>query len=110
MLPPMSQVRTGWNSTVHDSLREVPAASIYRRQISLFEVDKAVDRMRASVREFGFVIPVLARSTGEVIDGHLRLKAAIAENMAQVPVIACDDWTEADFIIRGIAVPAEVIR
>jgi hypothetical protein len=30
--------------------------------------DKAVDRMRASIREFGFAIPVLARSTGEVID------------------------------------------
>src|ERR1700675_3606746 len=37
--------------------------------------DKAVGRMRASIREFGFAIPVLARSTGEVIDGHLRLKA-----------------------------------
>ena len=29
-----------------------------------------------------------------VIDGHLRLKAAIAENMLQVPVIPCDDWTD----------------
>src|SRR4051812_47203634 len=57
--------------------------------------DKAVSRMRASIREFGFAIPVLARSTGEVIDGHLRLKAAIAEKLAQVPVIPCDDWTEA---------------
>jgi ParB-like chromosome segregation protein Spo0J len=51
--------------------------------------------MRASIREYGFVIPVLARSTGEVIDGHLRLKGAIAENMRQVPVIPCDDWTDA---------------
>src|SRR5215469_9854433 len=38
--------------------------------------DAAVDRMCASVREFGFKIPVLARSDGEVVDGHLRLKAA----------------------------------
>ena len=30
----------------------------------------------ASIREFGFKIPVLARSDGEVVDGHLRLKAA----------------------------------
>ena len=29
-----------------------------------------------SIREFGFKIPVLARSDGEVVDGHLRLKAA----------------------------------
>lgn len=57
--------------------------------------DKAVDRMRASIREFGFAIPVLARSTGEVIDGHLRLKAAVAEKMTELPVILCDGWTDA---------------
>src|SRR5260370_1743039 len=38
--------------------------------------DSAVDRMSGSIREFGFKIPVLARSDGTVIDGHLRLKAA----------------------------------
>ena len=38
--------------------------------------DAAVDRMVASIREYGFKIPVLARSDGEVIDGHMRLKAA----------------------------------
>jgi ParB-like chromosome segregation protein Spo0J len=32
--------------------------------------------MGSSVREFGFKIPVLARSDGTVVDGHLRLKAA----------------------------------
>ena len=37
----------------------------------------AVDRMCASIREFGFKIPVLARSNGEVVDGHLRIKAAL---------------------------------
>src|SRR5260370_36330554 len=36
--------------------------------------DAAVDRMVASIREFGFKIPVLARSNGEVVDGHMRLK------------------------------------
>jgi hypothetical protein len=31
--------------------------------------DAAVDRMAASIQEFGFKIPVLARSSGEVVDG-----------------------------------------
>jgi hypothetical protein len=31
--------------------------------------DAAVDRMCSSIREFGFKIPVLARSDGEVVDG-----------------------------------------
>src|SRR4051794_23904802 len=57
--------------------------------------DSAVDRMCGSIREFGFKIPVLARSSGEVVDGHLRLKAARKLNIAEVPVILCDEWTEA---------------
>ena len=32
--------------------------------------DSAVDRMCSSIREFGFKIPVLAHSDGEVVDGH----------------------------------------
>jgi hypothetical protein len=51
--------------------------------------------MVASIKEFGFAVPVLARSTGEVIDGHLRLKAARKLGMAEVPVIPCDGWSDA---------------
>src|SRR5258708_6041429 len=57
--------------------------------------DAAVDRMVASIREFGFKIPVLARSSGEVVDGHLRLKAAKKLGIREVPVILCDEWSEA---------------
>ena len=57
--------------------------------------DAAVDRMVASIREFGFKIPVLARGNGEVVDGHLRLKAARKLKITEVPVILCDEWTEA---------------
>src|SRR3954464_6770041 len=57
--------------------------------------DAAVDRMCGSIREFGFKIPVLARSNGEVVDGHLRLKAARKLGITEVPVILCDEWTEA---------------
>jgi hypothetical protein len=57
--------------------------------------DKAVDRMCSSIREFGFKIPVLARSDGEVVDGHLRLKAARKLGITEIPVILCDEWTPA---------------
>jgi DNA modification methylase len=57
--------------------------------------DAAVDRMVASIREYGFKIPVLARSSGEVVDGHLRLKAARKLGIVEVPVILCDEWTKA---------------
>ena len=57
--------------------------------------DAAVDRMCSSLREYGFKVPVLARSDGEVVDGHLRLKAARKLGMTEVPVILCDEWTPA---------------
>jgi hypothetical protein len=57
--------------------------------------DAVVDRMCSSIREFGFKIPVLARSDGEVVDGHLRLKAARKLGITDVPVILCDEWTPA---------------
>ena len=63
--------------------------------------DAAVDRVCSSIREFGFKIPVLARSDGEVVDGHLRLKAARklgtwpGGDTTAIPVILCDEWTPA---------------
>src|SRR6201997_1732278 len=57
--------------------------------------DAAVDRMCGSIREFGFKIPVLARSDGEVVDGPLRLKAARKLGITEIPVILCDEWTPA---------------
>jgi ParB-like chromosome segregation protein Spo0J len=57
--------------------------------------DAVVDRMIASIKEFGFKVPILAKSNGSIIDGHLRAKAAVKLGMAEVPVILCDDWTEA---------------
>ena len=57
--------------------------------------DAAVDRMCGSIREFGFKIPCLVRSDGEVIDGHLRLKSARKLGIIDIPVILCDEWTPA---------------
>jgi DNA modification methylase len=57
--------------------------------------DAAVDRMCGSIREFGFKIPCLVLSDGEVIDGHLRLKAARKLGITDIPVILCDEWTPA---------------
>jgi len=57
--------------------------------------DAVVDRMCSSIREFGFKIPVLARSDGTLVDGHLRIKAAKKLRITEVPVILCDEWTDA---------------
>src|ERR1700727_2668222 len=57
--------------------------------------DHALDQMIASIREFGFKIPILARSSGEMVDGHLRVKDAQKLGMIELPVLLCDEWSEA---------------
>ena len=56
--------------------------------------DEVVDRMCGAIREFGFRIPIVARSDGTVVDGHLRLKAARRLELKMVPVVLADDLTE----------------
>jgi ParB-like chromosome segregation protein Spo0J len=54
-----------------------------------------VERMCAAIREFGFRIPIVARSDGTVADGHLRLKAARRLDLPTVPVVLADELSEA---------------
>ena len=56
--------------------------------------DHAVDRVAAAIREFGFRVPVIAKSDGTVVDGHLRLKAAKKLGLETVPVMLADDMTD----------------
>lgn len=57
--------------------------------------DHVVGKMVDALRQFGFRVPLLAKSDGELIDGHLRYKAALAMGLAAVPVIPADDLTDA---------------
>lgn len=57
--------------------------------------DDVVDKMVACIKEFGFKIPVVAKSDGTLVDGHLRLKAAKKLGMTEIPVVNADDLTEA---------------
>ena len=56
--------------------------------------DKAVDAVAASIKEFGFRVPILVDKNGVIIAGHTRLKAARANGLKKVPAIIVDDMTE----------------
>jgi DNA modification methylase len=56
--------------------------------------DHAIDRMAAAIKEFGFRVPILAKSDKLVVDGHLRLKAAKKLSLKEVPVMLADDMSE----------------
>ncbi len=55
--------------------------------------DGAVDAVAASIKEFGFKVPLVVTADGEIIAGHTRLKAAQKLKMKTVPVIIADDLT-----------------
>jgi DNA modification methylase len=57
--------------------------------------DEQVDRMASAIREFGFRIPIVAKSDGSLVDGHLRLKAAQKLGLKEVPVALADELTDA---------------
>ena len=53
-----------------------------------------IERAAVAIREFGFRVPILAKSGGLIVDGHLRLKAARKLGLATVPVLLADDMSE----------------
>lgn len=55
--------------------------------------DNAVDAVAASIKEFGFKVPIVVDSENVIINGHTRLKAAHKLGLRQVPVIVADDLT-----------------
>lgn len=55
--------------------------------------DNAVDAVAASIKEFGFKVPIVVDGENVIINGHTRLKAAHKLGLKQVPVIVADDLT-----------------
>lgn len=56
--------------------------------------DHAVDQMAQAIDGMGFKVPVIAKSSGLIVDGHLRFKAAKKLGLKNIPVIIADDLTE----------------
>ena len=56
--------------------------------------DGAVDAVAASIRAFGFNVPIVVDKNDEIVAGHTRFKAAQKLGLEKVPVIIADDLTE----------------
>ncbi len=70
--------------------------NLYHRKLR--KNDRAVNRMMAAIKEYGIPIPILARHRDgkiEVVDGELRVKATAKLKMPTIPVVFCDEWTDA---------------
>lgn len=76
-------------------IQNIPTENLVEYARNPRKNDAVVDKMVACIKEFGFRIPIVAKSDGTVVDGHLRLKAARKMGLKEVPVVNADDLTEA---------------
>ena len=56
--------------------------------------DEAVDKVAASIKEFGFKVPIIVDEENVIVAGHTRKLAAQSIGMDEVPVVIADDLTE----------------
>lgn len=56
--------------------------------------DNAVDAVAASIRQFGFLVPLVIDREHVIVAGHTRYKAAQRLGMKTVPCVVADELTE----------------
>ncbi|HWV44102.1 ParB/Srx family N-terminal domain-containing protein [Pseudorhodoplanes sp.] len=57
--------------------------------------ESQVAQIAASIKEYGFTVPVLIDPKGNVIAGHGRIMAAKALGLAEIPVMVAKGWSAA---------------
>lgn len=57
--------------------------------------DEQIEKIVASIREFGWTNPILVDETGTIVAGHARLRAATKAELTEVPVIELKNLTPA---------------
>ncbi len=55
--------------------------------------DQAVDIVAKSIKEFGFLVPIILDKNNEIVAGHTRIKAAEKLGITEVPCIYAKDLT-----------------
>jgi ParB-like chromosome segregation protein Spo0J len=73
--------------------RPIDALIPYARNARLHS-DAQIASIAASIREWGWTIPVLVDETGALIAGHGRVLAARQLGIAEVPTMTARGWTE----------------
>jgi DNA modification methylase len=57
--------------------------------------EKQIVKLMASIREFGFALPLLVDAEGTIIAGHARIEAARRLGIKEVPVLVARNWSQA---------------
>ena len=74
-------------------ITEIELSTLHEYENNPRNNDGAVDAVAASIREFGFKVPVIVDGDNVIVAGHTRVKAARKLGMSAVPCIIADDLT-----------------
>ena len=95
----MRKKETAEGTPVRVAVKDLPTIRIdelipYENNAKIHGPDQ-IEQLRRSLRQFGFVSPVLIDEDKNLIAGHGRVEAARAEGMTEVPYVTVSDLTEA---------------
>ena len=95
----MGKKQTAGQTPVRVAVKDLPTIRIdelipYENNAKIHGPEQ-IEQLRRSLREFGFVSPVLIDEERNLIAGHGRVEAAQAEGMTEVPYVTVSDLTEA---------------
>lgn len=95
----MGKKQTAGQTPVRVAVKDLPTIRIdelipYENNAKIHGPEQ-IEQLRRSLREFGFVSPVLIDEDKNLIAGHGRVEAARAEGMTEVPYVTVSDLTEA---------------
>ena len=76
------------------NVKTIPLADIHPYANNPRKNDEAVAGVAASIKRFGFLIPMVIDRNGEIICGHTRYKAAKQLELKEVPCVIADELTE----------------
>lgn len=95
----MGKKQTAGQTPVRVAVKDLPTIRIdelipYENNAKIHG-PKQIEQLRRSLREFGFVSPVLIDEDKNLIAGHGRVEAARAEGMTEVPYVTVSELSEA---------------
>lgn len=76
------------------NVKTIPLADIHPYANNPRKNDEAVASVAASIKRFGFLIPMVIDRNNEIICGHTRYKAAKQLGLTEVPCVIADELTE----------------
>ena len=76
------------------NILSLPLSDVHPYEKNPRKNDNAVDAVAASIRQFGFLVPLVIDRAHVIVAGHTRHKAAQRLGMKTVPCVVADELTE----------------